>query len=308
MARTSLTDYLALTPEMATAQWRLLDARSEPLPGVRQPTFLPIETLLSYAASHVVEHRRFGSTTAKSAPTPVPELARLFKRPNSSVLAKMANLDGSRPNGGRHDSAVADALSGDEDLLRKLYTTIFDAARRAGVDSARLPDFLGIYRATVATGETDAVVEGAEPTSPVEEAFRRSMFGSSEMVTRALRSRRGQPAFRQRLMETYDGTCGVTSSRVQPLLEAAHILPHARGGTYEIRNGLLLRADVHTLFDFGYLAIDPTTWTTVVHESLSGTEYSPQFHGRPFRLPAARSHWPDAELLLERARAAGFVG
>jgi acetylornithine deacetylase/succinyl-diaminopimelate desuccinylase-like protein len=50
-----------------------------------------------------VNHRHFGGSTAHRAPEPVPSLARLFSRPPSSVLAKMANLDGSRAHGGKWD-------------------------------------------------------------------------------------------------------------------------------------------------------------------------------------------------------------
>ena len=65
--------------------------------------FLPVETLLCLAASFLVNHRHFGGGTAHRAPEPVPSLARLFSRPPSSVLAKMANLDGSRSHGARWD-------------------------------------------------------------------------------------------------------------------------------------------------------------------------------------------------------------
>jgi putative restriction endonuclease len=68
-----------------------------------QAVFLPVETLLCLAVSFLVNHRRFGGSTAHLAPEPIPSLARLFSRPPSSILAKMANLDGSRSHGGKHD-------------------------------------------------------------------------------------------------------------------------------------------------------------------------------------------------------------
>src|SRR4051794_34195258 len=95
-------DYLALTARDARVQWASIWARELPPPGTRQVHFVPVETLLCLAASLVVNHRRYGSTTAERAEQPVPALAQLFARPNSSVLAKMANLDGSRPNGAKH--------------------------------------------------------------------------------------------------------------------------------------------------------------------------------------------------------------
>jgi putative restriction endonuclease len=95
-----LADYLDLTVGQAREQLRALASR-RPARGGRQVAFLPAETLLCLAASFLVNHRHFGGTTAHQAPEPVPSLARLFSRPPSSVLAKMANLDGSRSHGAR---------------------------------------------------------------------------------------------------------------------------------------------------------------------------------------------------------------
>src|SRR3984893_6276661 len=97
-----LADYLDLAVGKARQQFRELMRRS-PVSSGRQVTFLPVETLLCLAASFLVNHRHFGGSTAHQAPEPVPTLARLFSRPPSSVLAKMANLDGSRSHGARYD-------------------------------------------------------------------------------------------------------------------------------------------------------------------------------------------------------------
>lgn len=83
-----LTDYLDVSVDATRAQFlKLLDRSTVPA-GQRQVSFLPVETLLCLAASFVVNHRRFGSSSAQRAPEPVPSLARLFARPPSSVLAK----------------------------------------------------------------------------------------------------------------------------------------------------------------------------------------------------------------------------
>jgi hypothetical protein len=95
-----LADYLDLTVGQAREQFRALASRRAARGG-RQVAFLPAETLLCLAASFLVNHRHFGGSTAHQAPEPVPSLARLFSRPPSSVLAKMANLDGSRSHGAR---------------------------------------------------------------------------------------------------------------------------------------------------------------------------------------------------------------
>ncbi|WP_169719739.1 HNH endonuclease, partial [Novosphingobium acidiphilum] len=56
-------------------------------------------------------------------------------------------------------------------------------------------------------------------------------------------------------MKAYDGKCAVTSCAIEPLLEAAHIHPYLGPKTNHVTNGMLLRADIHTLFDLGLLAI-----------------------------------------------------
>ena len=67
--------------------------------------------------------------------------------------------------------------------------------------------------------------------------------------------RRGQAAFRAALLEAYDGRCCVTGCGLKDALEAAHIAPYKGDHSHHVQNGLLLRADLHTLFDLGLLTI-----------------------------------------------------
>jgi putative restriction endonuclease len=71
------------------------------------------------------------------------------------------------------------------------------------------------------------------------------------------RPRLGQGAFRVLVTDTYERHCAVTGEKTLPVLEAAHIRPVAQGGLHRIDNGLLLRSDVHTLFDLGYVTVTP---------------------------------------------------
>jgi len=70
-----------------------------------------------------------------------------------------------------------------------------------------------------------------------------------------VRRRIGQGAFRILVTDLYGRRCAVTGERTLPVLEAAHILPISRGGVHSPDNGLLLRSDIHTLFDLGYVTI-----------------------------------------------------
>src|ERR1700678_859516 len=118
--------------------------RRSPVSYGRQVVFLPVETLLCLAASFQINHRPFGGSAAHQAREPVPSLARLFSRPPSSVLAKMANLDGSRSHGGRWDVLAGAMLRDDPARFSRVYRVLLQAARAEGVGSDRLPDFLGL--------------------------------------------------------------------------------------------------------------------------------------------------------------------
>jgi putative restriction endonuclease len=69
--------------------------------------------------------------------------------------------------------------------------------------------------------------------------------------------RLGQGTFRVLVTDVYDRRCSVTGERTLPVLEAAHIRPYGQNGPHDPRNGLLLRSDLHTLFDRGYVTVTP---------------------------------------------------
>lgn len=92
-------------------------------------------------------------------------------------------------------------------------------------------------------------------------------------VLRGIFARQGQSLFRGRLMVAYGGRCAVTSCDVLPVLEAAHLHPYRGLHTNHVTNGLLLRADIHTLLDCKYLAPDPDTRAIVISKRLAGTQY-----------------------------------
>ena len=57
--------------------------------------------------------------------------------------------------------------------------------------------------------------------------------------------------------DAYQRRCAITGEKTLPVLQAAHLKPYASGGEHLVTNGLLLRSDIHTLFDSGYVTIDP---------------------------------------------------
>ncbi|HVU17758.1 MAG TPA: HNH endonuclease [Candidatus Didemnitutus sp.] len=85
--------------------------------------------------------------------------------------------------------------------------------------------------------------------------------------------RQGQPKFRKALLRIYGGRCVISGCDAEPALEAAHICSYMGSRTNNPTNGLLLRSDLHTLFDLYLLTIEPYRKQVVVAESLRGTEY-----------------------------------
>lgn len=114
----------------------------------------------------------------------------------------------------------------------------------------------------------------------------------------ARRVRRGQPKFRRNLLALYGGRCAVTGWGPESVLEAAHILLHAESGLNHSDNGILLRADLHSLFDDGLMKIDPSNLTIVLDPSLSGSPYW-ALNGGTLRPRIDGSH-PSCEYLRQR--------
>jgi putative restriction endonuclease len=71
------------------------------------------------------------------------------------------------------------------------------------------------------------------------------------------RARLGQGGFRSLVASAYQHRCAFTGERTLPVLQASHIQPYSKDGPHTIRNGILLRADIHKLFDLGYVTIMP---------------------------------------------------
>ncbi|MDZ7737321.1 MAG: HNH endonuclease [Gammaproteobacteria bacterium] len=106
---------------------------------------------------------------------------------------------------------------------------------------------------------------------------------AAEYLTRA---RLGQGAFRILVTDAYRRRCAVTGEKTLPALDAAHIKPYKHEGPHRTSNGLLLRADIHRLFDDGYVTIDPelrfVVSNRVREEFENGREYY-RFHGEPLQ-------------------------
>lgn len=117
-------------------------------------------------------------------------------------------------------------------------------------------------------------------------------FGEPHLI----RPRLGQGAFRLAVTEAYNRECAITGGRVLPALDAAHIQSYSSGGEHNVSNGLLLRRDIHSVFDAGYLTFDEDLRVVVSDrvrtEFNNGNEYR-RLQGERLRLPQNREFHPD---------------
>ena len=107
----------------------------------------------------------------------------------------------------------------------------------------------------------------------------------------ALAIRQGQASFRRSLMGAYEGCCTITDCDVPYVLQAAHIIPYNGPKTNHPSNGLLLRSDIHNLFDLFLLSINPSERTVRVSSRIQSPEYV-ALDGKKIRTPKRSNSTP----------------
>ena len=102
------------------------------------------------------------------------------------------------------------------------------------------------------------------------------------------------------VLSAYHGHCAITGTKIRPVLQAAHIRPVANGGENRLDNGLLLRSDVHTMFDRGYIGVDPSHRLVVSQRLRADFGNGEQFYakaGQVIALPDRKTDRPHREFL-----------
>lgn len=131
---------------------------------------------------------------------------------------------------------------------------------------------------------------------PGEIADRPARYGEPRLVSPRL----GQGGFRVVVTDMYRRRCAVTQERTLPALDAAHIRPHHTGGENTISNGLLLRKDIHSLFDLGYVTVTPSldfeVSQSIRDEFENGRDYY-SLHGKRIQAPTQSNQSPNREAL-----------
>ncbi|WP_323601029.1 HNH endonuclease [Pseudomonas putida] len=117
----------------------------------------------------------------------------------------------------------------------------------------------------------------AAPAPAVELEYLRADQRQVRSQATVVRPRQGN--FRASLLQRYGGACCITGCKVDTLLEAAHIIPYRGDQTDDVSNGLLLRVDLHRLFDAHLVTINPGTFTVEVASFIEDTEYR-AYHGK----------------------------
>lgn len=123
-----------------------------------------------------------------------------------------------------------------------------------------------------------------------------NIMDSRERTLASVVQRRGQPEFRQRLLDIYKGACAISGYDAFQALEAAHIIPYQGVETNHPKNGILLRSDLHTLFDLRLISINTETMTVLVSPELLKTIYA-QYQGKLIFIPQNPEEKPSIEAL-----------
>jgi len=105
-----------------------------------------------------------------------------------------------------------------------------------------------------------------------------------EFASRAIRARRGDKRLRNQLRQSYGDRCGISGPCPRDLLEVAYIVPYPQGNVHSLANAILLRSDLHTLWDLNLIGIDPDDLKVCISDQLAGTGYE-KLQGRTIVAP-----------------------
>lgn len=142
----------------------------------------------------------------------------------------------------------------------------------------------------------DAVQDRVSNFQPGLSESPRARYGEPVLI----RPRLGQGAFRILVTDAYGRKCAVTGERTLPALDAAHIRPYAEGGEHSLSNGLLLRRDIHGLYDAGYVTVTPQLRFEVsnrIHEDFDNGKYYYSLRGQQIGVPVRSDYKPSPDEL-----------
>ena len=113
-------------------------------------------------------------------------------------------------------------------------------------------------------------------------------------ISRSINIRQGQHNFRNNLLSSYRYQCAITGCDYPHALEACHIYPYMGPKTNSTDNGILLRSDIHTLFDLGKIGID-LDYKVIMSDDLYFSDYYKIYRNKKISLPEKKLEWPNKE-------------
>ena len=152
---------------------------------------------------------------------------------------------------------------------------------------------------------SDAAYDRAVATVSKQVDFKPNEGDTRERLIAEVVRRRGQKKFRDALIAAYGGRCVITGCDATEALEAAHISPYQGEHSHHPQNGLLLRADLHSLFDLGLIAINPATMKVIISKRLLGSQYK-HHDGQVIKEPTEPILGPSFEALKEHLSWSGL--
>lgn len=109
-----------------------------------------------------------------------------------------------------------------------------------------------------------------------------------KVVLRQIKQRRGQKSFRDNLLYQ-EAKCAVSGCEIVDILEAAHITAYKNDTHNHVSNGLLLRCDMHTLYDLDLFAIEPNSFVIYFSPQIKDNEYL-RYHGKKLHVTYKINH------------------
>lgn len=184
----------------------------------------------------------------------------------------------------------SDQLSIEELDVTVLADQITSAGTAAG-------DLLGHYLQARRTDTSGYDASKDDGEGLPEKTFTPGIADMRERINRSIALRKGQRTFRNRLIRRYGPSCMISDCKLLDIVEAAHIWPYRGEEDNHPDNGLLLRTDLHTLFDLDLLGIDPEKMNVKMHPLAQSAGYA-EFENA--RLRVSGSPRPSAEALGSR--------
>lgn len=247
-------------------------------------------------------HQTYAKEVSTKPGSPVVVVAERIGRAVSGVYNKVMNFRAIDPRDSR--KGLSGGGASDRAVWQEFYDGVAGAIRADVLESEfrRLwPDRASHPGPVRSVEDLEAAASDSESTAPFDPT---DVADGRRRTLAAIVQRQGQQKFRQAVLEAYRGRCAVSGCDVKEALEAAHIYPYQGGDTNAVTNGLLLRADLHTLFDLGFVTIDPETMTVDVAESVRGSAYG-EFHGTEVALPDDPARGPSTSALAWHRREIG---